>query len=125
VSSYFKYQINLFQKRFRVAAYVFFFVLTFLLFFLQCYMRCQCRNRSKATLSPDRYVASHFNFHNCRLYNILFSRCLRLLLRPHFYTNFPAVCYVSSAHSPFRNKLFSTEVDLLLRNSISRITPCP
>jgi hypothetical protein len=77
---------SLVKKCSQVAAYVFFFVLTFLLSFLQCDMTGQSMDRSKASSSRDWCVASYLNFQNSPLSKMLFTRCLRLLLRPQFYS---------------------------------------
>jgi hypothetical protein len=84
-------------------------------------LRNFCRySLPKRVLHRGRSVLSYFSFQNDFLFKNISSSCLCLLLRTHLPSFFPTVIKESSVHSPFQNEC-STDVDLLPRNSISRI----
>ena len=75
---------------------------------------------SKRVLHRGRSVVSYFSLPNDFLSKSLSSSCLCLLPRPYLPSFIPSVFKGRSVHSPIQSQC-STDVDLLLRISISRI----
>ena len=107
-----------------LAAYVFFLVLIFPLSFLQCLKKGRCIVPSKASAQQMSICCFVFQFPEqspCRnVYLVAAYAFFFIFILPlHFLQ-----CVTKVGPSPFQN-LFSTEVDLLIRISVSPKIPCP